>query len=58
MLLDTLICLKPTVHNVATISAFALFFVTWIHSWTASWLFSSFLILLSGNVEIHLGPRH
>ena len=46
------------VHNVATISAFALFFVTWIHLWTANWLYSSFLILLNGNVEINPGSRH
>ena len=30
MLLARLIYLKPKVHNAATISAFRLFFVTWI----------------------------
>ena len=58
MLLAALIYLKPKVHNVATISAFALFFVTCIHSWTVNWLDSPFLILLSGDVEINPGPRH
>ena len=31
MLLAALIHLKPKVHNVATISVFALFFATYIH---------------------------
>ena len=44
--------------NAATISAFALFFVTCIHLWTINWLYSPFLILLSGDVEINPGPRH
>ena len=34
MLLTALIYIKPKVHNVATISAFALFFVTCIYVWT------------------------
>ena len=58
MLLAALIYLKPKVHNVATISAFTLFFVTCIHLWTVNWLYSPFLILLSGDVEINPGPRH
>ena len=58
MLLAALIYLKPKVHNVATISAFALFFVTCIHLWTVNWLYSPFLILLSGDVEINPGRRH
>ena len=58
MLLAALIYLKPKVHNVATISTSALFFVTCIHLWTVNWLYSPFLILLSGNVEINPGPRH
>ena len=58
MLLAALIYLKPKVHNVATISAFALFFVTCIHLWTVNWLYSPLLILLSGDVEINPGPRH
>ena len=58
MLLAALIYLKPKVHNVATISAFALFFVTCIHLWTVNWLYSPFLILLSGDVEINPGPRY
>ena len=45
-------------NNVATISAFALFFVTCIHLWTDNWLHSPLLILLSGDVEINPGPRH
>ena len=53
MLLAALIYLKPKVHNVATISAFALFFVTCIHLWTVNWLYSPFLILLSVHVEIN-----
>ena len=56
MLLAALIYLKPKVHNVATISAFALFFVTCIHLWTVNWLYSPFLILLSGDVEINPYP--
>ena len=58
MLLAALIYLKPKVHSVATISAFALSFVTCIHLWTVNWLYSPFLILLSGDVEINPGPRH
>ena len=53
MLLAALIYLKPKV-----LSAFALFFVTCIHLWTVNWLYSPFLILLSGDVEINPGPRH
>ena len=34
--LATLIHLKPNVHNVATTSAFALFFVTCIHLWAVN----------------------
>ena len=56
MLLAALIYLKPKVHNVATISAFALFFVTCIHLWTVNWLYSPFLILLSSDVEINPYP--
>ena len=58
MLLAALVYLKPKVHNAATISAFALFFVTCIHLWTVNWLYSPFLILLSSDVEINPGPRH
>ena len=58
MLLAALIYLKPKMHNVATISAFALFFLTCIHLWTVNWLYSPFLILLRGDVEINSGPRH
>ena len=58
MTLAALIYLKPKVHNVATISAFALFFVTCIHLWTVNWLYSPFLILLISDVEINPGPRH
>ena len=58
MLLYALIYLKHKVHNVATISAFALFFVTCIHLWAINWLYSPFLILLSSDVEINPGPRH
>ena len=58
MLLAALIYLKPKVHNVATISAFALFFVACIHLWTVNWLYSPFLILPSGDVEINPGFRH
>ena len=58
MLLAALIYLKPKVHNVATISTFALFFATCNHLWTVNWLHSSFLVLLSGDVEINPGPRH
>ena len=54
MLLVALIYLIPKVLNVATISAFALFFVTCIHLWTVNWLYSPFLIF----VEINPGPRH
>ena len=58
MLMTALIYLKPKVHNVATISTFALFFVTCIHLWAVHWLYSSFLILVSGDIEINPGPRH
>ena len=58
MLLAALIYLKAKVHNVATISAFALFFVACIHLWTVNWLYSPFLILPSGDVEINPGFRH
>ena len=58
MLLAALIYLKPKVHNVATISAFAIFFATCIHLWQVNWLYKPFLILLSGDVEINPGPRH
>ena len=58
MVFAALIYLKSKVHNVATISAFVLFFVTCIHLWTVNWLYSPFLILLSGDVEINPGPRH
>ena len=58
LLLAALIHSKPKVHNVATISAFALFSVTCIHSRTVSWLYGRFLILRNGDVEIHPGPRH
>ena len=58
MLLAALTYLKPKMHNVATVSAFALFFVTCIHLWTVNWLYSPLLILLSGDVEISPGPRH
>ena len=53
MLLAALIYLKPKV-----LSAFGVFFVTCIHLWTVNWLYSPFLILLSGDVEINPGPRH
>ena len=58
MLLAALIYLKLKVHNVATISAFVLFFATCINLWTVNWLYSPSLILISGDVEINLGPRH
>ena len=58
MLLAVLFHLKPKVHNVATISAFTLFFVTCIHLWTVNWLYGSVFILLNGDVEINPGPRH
>ena len=45
-------------HNVATISTFALFFVTCIHLWTINWLYSPLLVLLSGDAEINQGSRH
>ena len=57
MLLAALIHLKPKVHNVAIISVFALFFATYIHLWTVSWLYGPFLILLSGDLKINPGPR-
>ena len=57
-LMDALIHLKPKVDNVATISAFALFFVTCIHLWTGNWLYGPFLILLGGDEEINPGLRH
>ena len=50
--------LKPKMHNVATISALALFFVKWIHLRTVNWLYSFFLILFSSDVEINPSPRH
>ena len=58
MLLAALIHLNPKVHNVATISDFALFFVTCIHLWTVNWLYGPFLILLSCGVETNPGPSH
>ena len=58
MLLAALTYLKLKMHNVATISAFALFFVTCIHLWTVNWLYSLLLILLSGDVEINPGPGY
>ena len=58
MLLATLTSLKPKMHNVATVLAFALFFVTCIHLSTVNWLHSPLLILLSGDVEINPWPRH
>ena len=60
MLLATLIYLKPKVHNVAAISTFALFLlhVFTYDLWTFNWLYNSFLILRSGDVEINPGPRH
>ena len=57
-LLASLIQLKPKVHNVATISASAIFCITCIHLRPVNWLYSSFLILLNGDVEINPGPRH
>ena len=58
MSLAALIYLIPKVHNVGTISAFVLLFVTCIHLWTVNWLYGPFLILLSRDVEINPGPRH
>ena len=60
MLLAALIYLKPKVHNVAAISTFALFLlhVFTYDLWTLNWLYNSFLILRSGDVEINPGPRH
>ena len=58
ILLAALIHLKPKVHNVATISAFALFFLTCIHFWTVNWLYGPFLILLSCGVETSPEPRY
>ena len=58
MLLAALVYLKSKVRNVATVSACALFFVTCIHLWTVNWLYSPYLILLSGDVEINQGTRH
>ena len=55
MSLAALIHLKPKVHNVATISAFALFFLTCIHLWTDNWLYGPFLILLSDDVKTNPG---
>lgn len=34
-----------------------MFCVTYIHLWTVKWLYSFFLILISGDVEINPGPR-
>ena len=58
MLLAALIYVKPKMNNVATISAFALFFVICIHLWTVNWVYSPPLILLSGDVEINPGTRN
>ena len=58
MLLAALIYVKPKMNNVATISAFALFFVTCVHLWTVNWVYSPPLILLSGDVEINPGTRY
>ena len=58
MLLAALIYVKPKMNNVATISAFALFFVTCVHLWTVNWVYGPPLILLSGDVEINPGTRH
>ena len=58
MLLAALIYLKPKAHNVATISPFTLFFDTCIHLRTVNQLYSPFLILFSGDVEINPEPKH
>ena len=58
MLLAALIHLKPKVHNVATISAFAFFFCyiySFMDSQLAAW---SFLGITYGDVEISQGLRH
>ena len=58
MLLAALIYLKPKVHNVATITVFALFFVTCIHLWAVNWLYGPCLILLSCDVKTNPGLRY
>ena len=44
--IDRLFHLKPKERNVANISAFALFFVRYIHLWTVNWMDGPFLIIL------------
>ena len=59
MLWSAFIHLKPKVHNVTTIFAFAFFFFfIFINLWTVNWLYGTFFILLSIDVEINPGPRY
>lgn len=44
--IDRVFHLKPKESNVANISAFALFFVRYIHLWTVNWMDGPFLIIL------------
>ena len=39
------------------LSAFAMFYVIYIYIFSVKWLYKIFLMLLSGDVEIHAGPR-
>ena len=39
------------------LSAFAMFYVIYIYFLSVKWLYKIFLILLSGDIEIHAGPR-
>ena len=57
MLLIVFFLLKPKVPKGVKFSAFAMFYVISIFLLSVKWLYKIFLTLLSGGVEINLGPR-
>ena len=57
MLLIVFFLLKPKVPKGVKFSAFAMLYVVCIYLLSVKWLYKIFLILLSGDVEIHAGPR-
>ena len=57
MLLIAFLYLKPKVPQRVNFSAFATFYATCIYLWTGKFLYSIFLIVLNGDLEINPEPR-
>ena len=57
MLFIIFFLLKAKVPKRVKAASFAMFCFACMHLWTIKWLYSMFLILLSGDVEINPGAR-